>query len=120
MYIYKQKNLINEKINDLNLEKSNCTSNQENNAYEKAGAIRANLITEKINDLNREKDNCTSNPEKIPNWPFKCKYCFANFKCQQDLLNHLMIRHVRKNSFYVLAAFVTNIFLIQAYWQNIK
>ena len=61
---------VKKKINDLNLEKSNCTLNQENNAYEKAGAIRANLITEKINDLNREKDNCTSNQEKIPNWPF--------------------------------------------------
>ena len=64
----------------------------------KAGAIRANLINKKINDLNREKNNCSSNQEKIPNWPFKCIYCIENFKCHQDLMNHLMIRHVGKHS----------------------
>ena len=70
---------------------------KEYNAYEKAGAIRANLINKKINDLNREKNNCTSNQEKIQTWPFKCKYCFANFKCPEDLLNHIRVSHEKKD-----------------------
>ena len=83
-------NLINEKINSLNIKKKN-------NANEKVGAVRANLIDEKIKGLNIEKKKFKSNEEKILSW-LQCVYCFANFKCQQDLMNHLMIRHVGKNS----------------------